>query len=374
MLSAVGCSDAAGPHGSLIVKLCPAAEWAGIQREGSAWRSITTSPSDLSLGAGERLGLARIRDRLEIYYVTAEQAAATFACETPSTKMLHGTVQGSTTAYALTLIAMGSVSTSAGVLLPNFTLSGVPSGPADLLASRQETVPITIIRRGVDYPAGGTIPLLDFTSTEGFPLQAHTLTVTSTDLIGLTSRTEIITKNGTEGILGSAQVNSGSTVPIYSVPADHLVEGDLHSVFFSTLGGRSAVLYYRLGADRSVSLGPATSMSSITRIGTAPAQEVHLEAASQPEYGAQITLSVCAAPPTNDIVPVTLVGTKEYFGGTPTTWSLTIPDLLAVHGFPSGVPDPRYKYPCGLTVTDRPYLFSPGSANDGDTYRTAIAP
>jgi hypothetical protein len=376
LLSTFGCGDGAGPHGSLTVRLCPAAEWAGIQREGSSWRSITTSPSDLSLGPGERLGLARIRQgALQIYYVTAEQAGATFACETPTTKTLQGTIKASTTANIFTAIAMGSNSIAGGSLLTPevFTLSGVPGGPTDLVASRQEAAPITIIRRGVDYPDGGTVPLLDFTSAEGFPLQANTLTVGGTDNLGINATTQLITQNGTQGILSYARVTSGSTIPIYSVPADHLVQGELHSVLFSTLVGRSAVLFYQLGSDRTVALGPVTSMSNVTRVGTAP-QQVRIEAVSQPEYGAQVTISVCAASPTNDIVPVTLAGTKEYFGGTPTTWSLTIPNLLAVPGFPSGWPDPRNKSPCRITVTDRPYLFSPRSAHDGDTYRTAIAP
>jgi hypothetical protein len=55
-------------------------------------------------------------------------------------------------------------------------------------------------------------------------------------------------------------------------------------------------------------------------------------------------------------------------------WSVTIPDLQAVNGFPSFWQDPRTSGLCGIMVTDRPYLFSPRSARDGDVYRSALAP
>jgi hypothetical protein len=119
-------------------------------------------------------------------------------------------------------------------------------------------------------------------------------------------------------------------------------------------------------SDRTVELGPVISRPIITRTGTSPNRTLRIDAASQPEYGAQITLMLCTPAPFA-VVP-TIIATKEYFGGTPATWSFDVPNLLSVQGYPSFWPDLRESGVCGVTVTDRPYLSSP---RDGDTFRSA---
>jgi hypothetical protein len=364
---AVACGDSTGAL--RLTNLCPQATWAGIQREGESWQSIPATRSAVPLRTGERIGLARIRgDSLQIFYVTAEQAEAGFTCEAPPTKELHGTVQGIGGAFTSTAtIVMGnSVAFAAARGLEDFTLSRAPNGPADLVATAFDVGPKTIIRHGVDYPDGSTMPVLDFSSSEGFALQTNTVSVTGTNNADWSATSGVVTQRGTQGILRYSSTNTGTSLPMYSVPESRLVAGELNSLSVTGALARVATVFYRAPSDRTVQLGPPSSPPVITRTGTSPNQTLHVDVASQPEYGTQITLILCTPAPL--AVDITIIATKEYFGGTPATWSFDVPDLLSVPGYPSFWPDPRESGVCGLIVTDRPYLASP---HDGDTFRSA---
>jgi hypothetical protein len=374
-ISAVSCSDATG--GFIAVALCPQADWAAIEREDGPWQSISPVRAAFPLRRGERIGLARTRgtgfppDSLQIYYVTAEQAEATFDCDVPATKReLHGTALGIEGAFTSTAtIAMGNslgYATAGG--LDDFTLWSPPGGPADLVAIAHDLGPAVIIRRGVDYPDGSAIPVLDFRSGEAFVLQTNTVTPIGAALYEWDATSEVITQRGTRGLLHYWYPEDGSTTaPMYSVPATKLLDGELNSVSVSD-GYRAVTVFYRLASDQTVELGRLAGVPTVTRTGTAPNQTLRVDLASQPEYGSQITLMHCGIQPV--LIP-TVIATKEYFGGTPTTWSITFPDLQAVQGFPSYLPDPRLGGLCGISLTDRPYL---GAPRDGDTYRSALVP
>ena len=371
---AAACSDATGSNA--FVTLCPgpATTWAGIEREGGSWQSIPSTQGTFPLNEGERIGLARLREpSLEIYYVTAEQAEATFACDPPPTKQLHGTVRGIGTAFtSQATISMGtSRAVSAAQGAENFTLSRAPNGSTDLVATAYDVGPATIIRRGVDYPNGSTIPVLDFGSSEAFSLEVNTVTVNGTSDYEFSATNEFITQKGTQAMLRYSFTNSGTTLPMYSVPVSKMLDGELNSSTILGAFGREARVFYRGAADRTVDLGPRASVPVVTRSGTAPNRAMRIDAASQPEYEAHITFMLCAV---QSALQPTITATREYFGGTPATWSVTVPDLKAVQDFPQSWPDPRLSGLCGVNVTDRPYLFSTRTARDGDGYRSALGP
>jgi hypothetical protein len=165
--------------------------------------------------------------------------------------------------------------------------------------------------------------------------------------------------------------SNGSTLTIYSVPVSKLVNGDLQSVTVEGSSARTATLYYRVPSDRTVVLGPVASVPVVTRTDTP--RNLLIEQQSQPEYGSQIRILICMPQPANPNTTATIVASKEYFGGTPATWSFTVPDFTSVQGFPASWPDPRGGTGCETTATDRPYLFSPRSAHDGDTHHLAYS-
>lgn len=367
-LTIAACGDGSGPLSGL--SLCPAATWAGMQREGGDWKTIPAIRTTVSLNPGEPIGLARIRhgfqtDTLQIFYVSAEQAESTFPCVAVPNKELHGTVSGASNA----VIRIAGSGASSGTVLNDYTLRGVRDGPVDLVATRLDDPPAAIIRRAVNYPTGSEIPLLDFASAEAFNLQPNTITVGNTNSVEFAGQNQIITQNGTLGLLDFTGASSGSTLTIYSVPESKLVDRELQMLTVNGPVAREATVFYRHPGDRSIDLGPSANAPAVTKTG-APDVSFHIDVASQPEYGSQILFDLCWPQPNFNSVGA-LVGTKEYFGGTPGTWSFTIPDLRAVSGFPTSWPDPRLGGVCGAIVSSRPYLLTPQSARDGDSYRSA---
>jgi hypothetical protein len=378
------CGDATGTSG--VVTLCPQATWAAIQREGQPWEAIPVTRARYPLGAGERIGLARIRgtaeapDSLQIYYVTTEQAGATFSCDTPPTgvswsKELHGTVRGIGTLDTDSLapsgraaITVGIRSATVGETQDDFTVSNIQSGTSDLVAAAFNVGRSTIVRRGVDYPDGSTIPVLDFGSSEAFGLQANTVSVTgnTNNYISWQATNEIITKKGTLGMLNVQYLaRPATTSAIYSVPADKLLDGDLNSLTVA-LGLSRVTVYYRIPSDRVLEAGPLANLPTITTAGTGSDLDTRIDEESQPEYGSQITLYFY--PPSGVTRPV-IIASKEYFGGTPVSWSFTLPDFRGVGDFPFNFDSVWSSASMGLEVTDRPYLALP---SDGVTYRSGM--
>lgn len=367
-LVTAACGDGSGPLSGL--SLCPAATWAGMQREGGDWKTIPAIRSAVSLNPGEHIGLARVRhgfqtDTLQIFYVSAEQAESTFPCVAVPNKELHGTVSGASN-VAIRIAGSGA---SSGTILNDYTLHGVADGPVDLVATRLDDPPAAIIRRAVNYPTGSEIPLLDFASAESFNLQPNTITVGNTNNVQFAAQNQIITQNGTLGLLDFTGASTGSTLTIYSVPESKLANGELQMLTVNGPVAREATVFYRQPGDRSIDLGPSANAPVVTRT-AAPDVSFHIDVPSQPEYGSQIVFDLCL--PQSGFNSVgSLLATKEYFGGTPATWSFDIPDLKSVSGFPTSWPDPRLGGVCTTIVSSRPYLLTPRTARDGDSYRSA---
>ena len=64
---------------------------------------------------------------------------------------------------------------------------------------------------------------------------------------------------------------------------------------------------------------------------------------------------------------VSLLVTKEYFGGTPVTWSIMVPDFTSVQGFPGD--DFRAYNLCSVSsLTNLPFVFAPRATHDGDIF------
>ena len=355
------------------------ASWAAIQRENQQWQSIDAAQTNISLAPGEKIGLARWHPQisphqwaiLEIFFVTAEQAQTAFPCVPSSTKSLHGTVQGLESGTALPgRLSIGSTYTD--LYNGSFTVDGVLPGHTDLVASRLDAPPKAIIRRNVDLPNGAAIPLLDFGSAWAVLLQPHTLTVNGANIDQFELRSQIVTERGTAGLLSTDYARSGSgirTLTLYSVPEGSLANGDVQFFSVDPQDYRSAMVFFRHPSDRTLTLGPDPTTATATHSGTAPNQSLRLDMPSQQEYGAQVTFSLCsaAAGPYSTGTQVQLLVTKEYFDATPPTWSITVPDLRSVQGFPGQ--DIRAYTLCGMQwLTNVPFVFSPGATHDGDVF------
>jgi hypothetical protein len=349
------------------------ASWAAIQRENESWRTIDPTEAKVFLNPGERIGLARwlpatstfVPPSAEIFFVTAEQAQTAFPCDSSSRKSLHGTVQGLETGQGGDLSIGNSVRTFSN---GPFTIDGVSPGMTDLVATRLDAPAKAILRHGVDYPNGSEIPVLDFGSAEAVSLEPHTLAVNDANTTQFFGRSQIITQLGAEGLLSNDVAVTGAatrTVTTYSVPENSLSGDDVQFLSVDPQDYRRAILFYRHPADRTMTLGPYAPLATGTHLGAAPNPTLRLEMPSQPEYGAQVTFALCADG--NFHTEATLLVTKEYFGATPATWSVMVPDLASVQGFPGG--DLRASKLCSVqSLTNLPFVFAPRTAKEGDAF------
>jgi hypothetical protein len=369
------CGDPAGPTRDVTLSFCSGTVWAGVQNEGQDWVTIADGPTDATVDATERLVVATItsgsREQLAFYYLTRAQAQETFVCSpTAGTKQLSGSVAGTSGGY--TQIAMGKTIeftfTTVSTFPTGFALSDLPDGPLDLVAVH-EGEGTAIVRRRVNYPHGGTIPVLDFSSAEAFALQSHTLTVETTGLGAAHWQTWIMTNGGTSGLLTVGCCTGGT---IYSLPASHQESADLyHLVVTRSVGGDARLVerFYDTPSDQTVVFGPPASRATITTV-VGPGQLWRAEVPSQAEYASQIEIVIRAPQPPSlntNATTIAVRASKEYFGGTPATWAFTVPDLSSVAGFPGGWPIVSETWGVQVTASDAPWR----RARAGDEYRSA---
>jgi hypothetical protein len=329
--------------------------------------------------------VSSVASQTAVYYLTAEQAQATFTCNAPPpttpTKLLHGSVAG-VASDATVSISMGRNGAVADATVPTFQVA-VGDGLADLVATHNppETdvagllsfrTDKMIIRRGENHANGATMAVLDFSSPEAFAPQANTLTISNFGISHgqLILAQNVLTERGGYGFLGLDIGTGTTTVTTFGVPVSRLAAGDLHQVDVR-IQDRRILFFYHTPADRTIPVGPTAHLPLITEPTNAPGELLRFEVRSQPEYDAGIGVNLSQSPSGTMAVFISVNATREYFGGTPTTWSLVVPDLTAVPGF-----SPSWGFTSGTTlwtvgVSGVPYRLSPSSARDGDVYRGA---
>jgi hypothetical protein len=376
------CGDSTAPTRDTTLSFCSGTGWAGVQNEGGDWVTIANGPGDVTEDATERLVVATITGALDaqltFYYLTRDQAQATFVCAGPSgTKELTVPVTGTTGGEIQVSIARsGWILSSSGVITTphNVTVRDLPDGPLDLVATYEGTA---IVRRRLSYPNGATIPVVDFSSAEAISLQSHTLAVEPTGLGAARWQTWVMTNGGTLGGLTLGARGAGGT--IHSLPASYQESGDLYRLLVATgsVGAgdlRFVERFYDTPSNQTVVFGPPVASATFTTVATA-GQVWRAEIPSQPEYGSQIELLVSQPlPPSLGLanrLSIVIRASKEYFGGTPATWAFTIPDLSSVAGFPAGWQFVATPQRAQVTASDAPWAFSPSGARAGDAYRRA---
>jgi hypothetical protein len=390
-LFAVACGESTtAPDERITLYFCEVA-WAAYQNEGEPWRSFPSTPREATFKATDRLAIATMNtfsSQLTVYYLTAEQAKATFTCGAPpsgtaSTKQLRGSVAG-VASDATVSISMGRNGAVATAPAPTFQVEAVGDGAADLVATHNPPAsdapdsPVSIrtdkiiIRRGENHANGATMPVLDFSSSEAFIPQANTLTIDALPSTGsntVQAAQSVVTQRGAYGFLRYDLYEGNNPVIMYSLPASRVADGDLHQIQVSTQG-RTILFYYQSPADRTLSVGPTPFLPLFTQPASPSDHVLRIDVTSQPDYGAGITVDLNQFRPTSNTF-VRISATKEYFGGTPVKWSLTVPNLTSVPGF-----SPSWGLSTGTTlwtvgVSGVPYGFLPATARDGDIYRGA---
>ncbi len=343
--------------GSATVIFCTedAPLWVASQDGNGAWARVNPTTTggttyQFTFGSG-RGGIATVQSDasgtdLSVLYATLADFTA-FAgtvnnngCE--SNKVVNGSVSG-VAATEAAIVDLGGSVTQVDPPSTGFVLTSVPGGLRDLVATRIDgstrDVNWIIIRRSLNPPDLAVLPTLTF-GFEGFAPVFANVNVTN-----LSADAALVGSVFT-GVRGSSFVFLSTIAdfvvgtpaqPYAAFPTGQLNAGELQEVVALSSdasnpnSGRSAGVYFTTVADRTIALGPNPNTPTVTKTVTAGIARPNVQLPSQSEYDRYISATYTQS--TNQSANV--FATAAYFGGLPTTWDVTVPDLSTVPGWSS---------------------------------------
>lgn len=291
--------------------------WFGFKDGNGAWVQVTgvvagdgtTYSFNITQATGATAfvtGGAANGYNVAVFYGTqAQLVGGTGTCFVPNaTRTLNGSVAGVGATDQVT-ITMGGGAAGASGAMPSFQIMGVLDGPSDLLATQSSfslgpPIAITplkmIIRRALNIANGGTIPVLDFSMAEAFvPLTAQiTINNLGTDspfaFLGYQTPT-------TSGSLYTSLGSTGNVQTVYGVPAAQQQAADLHQLILfansATPGdARGRFEWFKVLADRAVTMGPVLTAPAVTSLGNAPYPRYQSVGTVQAEYDDSFAFSL----------------------------------------------------------------------------------
>ena len=346
---ASACDDSTGPGPKETVTLdfCSGETpiWLAIQNEGEAWEEVSVgSDGSATFDARPSISVAYVTQpdasdyRTVILNVSRDELESIHGqpcTERRGTRTLSGSVTG-LTGQQVARIGLGWSTSGASTSNTTYTLSGLPEGSRDLIATRAATSTTqppdrVIVQRGVNLGSGSTIPALDFGSAQAVALATNTATFVNrgNDLVSLVS--EVITENGTSHRLMEFSGASADAASFVSLPQSVRLSSDRHVLSAYTSGGagtREVVGYFTTPGNRTVTFGPNLNTGTFSVLAAAPMVRPRATIASQSEYGdaMQATFSQSAS---HGFRMITMLTSLRFRGSLPATWELEMPDLSA---------------------------------------------
>ncbi|WP_201773084.1 beta strand repeat-containing protein [Gemmatirosa kalamazoonensis] len=323
--------------------------WLAVQNGTGAWTRVTPGANNtFSFTVGTNGGVAYVTQNgtnfntTVMYGVVSDLTTTANRCTGNTAplgaKTLTGNVAGLGQTDFASVSVGGATKSIFGLQGTAFTLTNVPDGPRDLIATRAsldlstgtQALSKVIIRRNTNYPNNSVIPTLDFSSSEAFDPAQGTITVNNLGTDQAFATVSFLTANGASAGFFTG-LGSGNTLPYYAVPASQLQPSDIHQIaVIATPPGntptsfRYVFTYLRTAGAQTVTLGPSLGATSVTSLATTPYLRLRAQVPSQSNYNGLATASFQQTGHT-----VTVTQTAAYTGTAPANWTLDIPDLSA---------------------------------------------
>jgi hypothetical protein len=290
-----------------------------------------------------------------LYGTPAELASAgdtnPIDCGASVAKTLFGQVSGLDDNESALISSGPFLRASVPVGRSSFQLTGLPSGPHDLLATRttlanaSAAVTRLLLRRNIDLPDSATLPTLDFASNEAFDPATANVRIAGLGLDGATSGTRLRTSNSEMVLSFLTNQPTDVTRPYFALPETRLLPGDLQVLHVSSdmpsRVNRDADVYFRAPVDRTVSLGAPLIPPTISTVATSPSLRVRAQFVPQSDYDQSTSIFLEQAAGS---ALVSLSMTAAY-ASVANGFDLVVPDLSAVAGF-----DPAWALRSGGTL------------------------
>ncbi len=228
-------------------------------------------------------------------------------------------------------------------------LRGALAGPQEFLATRgtrvNGVVSLTkmILRRSPGLPDNATLPVFDFESPEAFQPLVRNLTFAGNDGNAVTAFTGLRTAHSNNFLTFLAGGGATATSPYFAIPANQLEDGELQSVGATSVPAgnvvRSAIAYFRLPTDRTLTFGAVPSAPQLTVASTAPTVRFRARFPVQADYDRYTSINFQQG---TTVVSLSMTSAYATVAGG---YDLTVPDLTGVSEF-----DPRWTLRTGTQV------------------------
>ena len=379
------CDGSTGPHTrSITLHVCDDSQWIAYQNEGGRWTLLGEGDGVYVFAATQRLVVARAfgpegapAPVIHVNFLTSDQVVEQLGC--PATNEVAGTIGGGVTGIGQFQWAIVSFNGSTTFVPTGSTDWGMQAQrvPATLIAARYDSGHASvranrvIIRRDRSYVPGTAAPLLDFESTEAFDPRISTLSFTARPgyvyVWYITRGRQHLMSIYPSGTFGEGEMPRSA--PMHGIPTERLATGDVHLItqFDAT---RVTQLFVRELDDRSLTLGPPVVAPAFGTVASTPYRRIRVDLPSQPEYPEAVTMTLSQTRGTRTS-RIMMNVTREYFGETPTVWSLTVPDLSGVPGFSPAASFDQGEFDYSVSVTSRRFGLGAATAQDGDRILSA---
>lgn len=329
---------------------------------------------------------------LNIAYGSRDELASqgTATCPAPGSilKTVTGTVAGfaSATDFATVGIGIAFAQVPPTPMQPNFTITGVPDGLRDLVATRSTfnsanvANPLLLnkiyLRRGINPPNFSSVGTVDFNGSDAFDPTSTTLTING--IAGgeqVSASNTFITNTQSFGSLGASTLASGNTLNIFTVPSSKTAAGDVQAftVNAATISGssvtqiRSVTTALRNPANPSVTLGSTVNTPTISTLATAPYARPRAQFARQSDYLDQwIANFTQVGSASRRAVSITM---SSAYAGSGSSIDLGVPDFTTVGGW-QNVWGPIAGNLVNWTVAMTGWISATGGLVDGALFRT----
>jgi hypothetical protein len=315
---------------------------------------------------------------VHVLNVTAQELLDGLCAEGVADKRLTGLVLGGASGD-FTRIVMGRGLAVVFGQQSQFAM-GVSDGPLDLIAHQRRVSAQSvetekfIVWHGLNVPHLSPLPNLDFSSADARMLDSVSITVANATSSVLLGQVRFVTSRGTSLVIGNAAVldNRGK---VGVITPNSRGAGDVHGIWLLDSNGKTVTSYAAIPDDMQLTFGPELPQPTVSEIATTPWLQMRAELPAQPEYATFASATFSQSPTQFSDHAVTVTVSAAYLGGPPSPWTIDMPDLTAIPGFPaawqlnSTIATGWYVE----AVQARPALyFSPRTAVDGDVVRCAF--
>ena len=318
----------------------------------------TTVVSKLSGSRGGRIARARTQAAVGDVYETyvlygsraelAQDGVESCAQEEP-TKTVRGTFAGVAPGqYGKASLGSASVIFDGATATNPVTFNEVPAGVLDLVGSRIVTPGLApdrlILMRNLDVPDGGALPQsIDYNGPAS--IVPATATANISGAVGgdqFEIYVDVLTAHGSNQLWSDLAPSPATARPWAGLGSANMVSGDLHRLWAFASQSTPTTLDFRVVtktvgpvSNQELALGAQISAPSTSMVSGGVYPRFRFQGAIPADYNKGVSIDVRSEEDVSNALYVLASGAYLAASGTPAAYTITMPDVAGLPGFPA---------------------------------------